>query len=153
MNFEDYWQENKRFLGMVGGGLLVFLVGSAVLDSIYEADITAAESKLRRLRGKLAEPTYSTSDRDRARQQNEELHAALDRLSVASAFVPRPAYRLEAEAASASNQYLRALAGVREDLPGACQPRQPGARPRARHAEALPRRATRRSSAISRRST
>ena len=34
MDLNDYWQENKRFLTIVAGGLLVFLIGEMVIPAV-----------------------------------------------------------------------------------------------------------------------
>ncbi len=41
MDFNDYWQENKRFLITVGIGLLVFMIGEMILDSVWGEDLRA----------------------------------------------------------------------------------------------------------------
>jgi len=59
---------------------------------------------------------YDASDLGDARSQNEALQAAVDQLRAVTDFQPRSEFVLDPALGSSSNQYLRALAGVRDDL-------------------------------------
>ena len=116
MDFGDTWQAHKRFLTTVGGGALVFLVGLAFVGAVYGSDVRSAQLKLRANQRSLGEARYGNAELARAREQNEELVAALQTLSRAVAFEPRPDFRIDPAAGSASNQYFAAVDRVREDL-------------------------------------
>jgi len=116
MDWNAYWQENRRFVLQVSLGALAFLVLRLVLGGTFERDLAAARSRVSRLERQLAEPMFDASERDRVLAVNGELRSSVERLSDAVVFRPRPGFRLEDGAGSPSNQYLRALTRVRERL-------------------------------------
>ncbi|MEW6072485.1 MAG: hypothetical protein AB1726_07830 [Planctomycetota bacterium] len=116
MSLDDYWQENKRFVVTVGGGLVAFLAGYLVIDGRYEGDITAAKGTITRSERELRADLYSESDLAAARAENEALRAAMTTLEGAVGFRPRAEFVLDPALGSFPNQYLRALTQVREDL-------------------------------------
>lgn len=116
MELGDYWHENKRFLTAVGGGVLAFLIGLALVGALFGSDVRSAQVKLRANQRSLREARYSSADLTRAREQNEALVAAMATLGDAVTFVPRAAFRLDPGAGSPSNQYFARVDRVREDL-------------------------------------
>ncbi len=116
MDLNDYWQENKRFVSVVAFGVVGFFLASFLIDAVYGDDLSAAQSKVTRLQRELKKPLFSASDRTAAQAQNDELRAAVERLHEAVQFVPREEFRLDPALGTPSNQYLRALTRVREDL-------------------------------------
>ena len=61
MDLNDYWQENKRFLLSIAGGLLVFLIGTMIVGGVVDSDLQKA---LRTRSG------FKNSLRDKARHTN-----------------------------------------------------------------------------------
>jgi len=116
MDLNDYWQENKRFVATVAGGVAVFLVGFFVLDSVYGQKIASTERRIAGFRSDLAQDLFSSADRTVAAQENEELRGAVATLSERLAFAPREGFRLDPALGSSASQYQRALTAVREDL-------------------------------------
>ena len=102
MDFDEYWQENKRFVGLVFAALVVFLIARAVVFSTLGGDVQAAARALSNAETKLKTPMYDVHDRDAAQAENEALKVVVDRLSAAVAFAPREGFDL-GDARSASS--------------------------------------------------
>lgn len=117
MTLEGFWQENKRFVLVVGGGALVFLVGWMVIGSVLGDELSsrkrAADSTQRKL---SSEPMYTSDDLRRFEAENTALKAAYDTLSDATAWKSRPLYTLDAKRGAPSNQYFAAVAATRDEL-------------------------------------
>ena len=116
MDLQSYWQENKRFVTSVGAGLVLFLIAQMILSSMYTGKIDATRGKITRLNRELAAPLYSARDQTEAEAENEALERAVGALGAATRFRARPRFQLDPAAGSASNQYLRALNEVRDEL-------------------------------------
>ncbi len=116
MDFNDYWQENKRFVTTVAVGVVVFLAGRWALAETFTTDLSAAQSSISRSRRGLGEAMFTAADRARAEDENEALRAAVERLSQAVEFEPRPEFHLDPSIGSSQNQYQRAVSRVRDDL-------------------------------------
>lgn len=116
MNFDDYWQENKRFVLTVLGGLIVFWIGNMMIDSFIGSDLRSKQASRVSLQRKLREERFLPRDLATARSQNEELVAARDELSGALAWSARPEFRLDPSRGSAGNQYFATAQRVRDDL-------------------------------------
>lgn len=117
MDLEGFWQENKRSVLIVGGGALAFFVGWLVIGSFLGNDRDAQVASAARTQRKLSsEPMYSAEDLRTIEDANEALKAAVDKLSVAVAWKPRPLFALEPQRGTPSNQYFAAVAATREDL-------------------------------------
>ncbi len=115
MDMNDYWQENKRFLVTLGSGFLVFVIGLFVVQSLYGSDLSTAKRLRNRNRGDLNAERYSAAHRDEASDENDALRAAIDVLSQATAFQPRPGFVVE-PGGSPSGTYFTRVEEVREDL-------------------------------------
>jgi hypothetical protein len=115
MDFDEYWQENKRFVGFVLAALVVFLIARGIVSSTLGGDVKAARIALSKAESKLKTPMYDARDRDAAKRVNAELKTLVEELSAAVAFVPRKGFDLEG-ARSASSRYHSTLASVREEL-------------------------------------
>jgi len=117
MDLNAVWQENKRSLVATAGGIVVFLVGSMLVDRYFRdelrAQTRAADAAAQKLRG---EPMFTVSDRDEAEKENEALARAVSILSEATAFEARPAFRLDPRAGAPTNQYFAAVSRVRDEL-------------------------------------
>ncbi len=115
MDLNDYWQENKRFVTIVVGGLVVFLIAYFWIDGHYGDDIGATRGTIRNLRSDLGEGMYTASDLTVAEDENEALKADVAELEGATRFRPREEFVLD-ENLPYPSQYLRVLNLVREDL-------------------------------------
>jgi len=116
MNLDDYWQENKRFVMSVLSGVILFFIGTSVIDSVYGSERRSAQSAISRTQRKLKDPLYSSRDRAQAQEENDELQAAFARLAAAARFEPLADFVLRRDKGSAANQYRRAFANVIEDI-------------------------------------
>ena len=116
MDVGAYWQENKRFVVTVGAGVLVFLIGFGIETSLYQGKISSALGAIRRNTTQLKELKFSTQDQREAEAENAALRAAVERLTVAASFRPRPEFVPDPSAGSSANHYLRTVTRVREDL-------------------------------------
>ncbi|MDP6519624.1 MAG: hypothetical protein QF411_06975, partial [Planctomycetota bacterium] len=115
-DFNDYWQENKRFLITVGIGLLVFMIGEMILDSVWGEDLRAQQRSVTSAQRELARSKFTAADLTRAREENEMLTVSLTELTEAVAFQPRTRFVFHPELESASNRYFSAVSAVRGEL-------------------------------------
>jgi len=117
MDLNEYWQENKRFLVVTASGLVVFLLGTMVVDHFFRSELRslqrAAASADSKLRGSSM---YDANQLSEAERQNEALRQAVATLTQATAFQARPEFRLDPKAGAATNQYFAAVSRVRDDL-------------------------------------
>lgn len=114
MDFDGYWQENKRFVMGVGAGALLFLVGFLVESSVYGDDLASARREIQGYRNDLARAPFDDADKRDAENDHDALVAAASRLAEAGRFHPRPEF--VPESGSVANHYLRTLSEVREAL-------------------------------------
>lgn len=115
MDVENIWQENKSFIQALGGGLLLFLIGTMVIDKVQGGGNRAMTRKLKDAREVLKKPLYDKTARTAAREQNELLTERVDALRAAVAFQPREEFQLR-PGDKARNVYLSAVERVRLDL-------------------------------------
>lgn len=118
MDLEEYWQENKSFVAQVAGGLLLFLIGLAIVQKTVGSEfrsvrreIGSAESKLRKLKSE----GYDRSALDRIKDDHEGLNAAVAELRERVRFQAREEFRTAPGSATPS-AYLSAVTEVRERL-------------------------------------
>jgi len=116
MDLNDYWQENKRFVTMVAGGAIVFLIAFMMISDSYGKDINTSKTAKGRLEKNLKGAVYSARDLRTVQEENEALEGVVANLSEAATFPSRDGFRLVADGGSAPNQYLRIVSRVREDL-------------------------------------
>jgi hypothetical protein len=115
MDFNDYWQENKRFVTGVAIGVIVYLIATMMISSSVGTDLNSAKGGLRSVDRDLKEPRYSSADKTRADEQNEALRRAVADLTDLVAFVPRPEFEVDAGRPIGS-QYVERVSAVRDDL-------------------------------------
>lgn len=117
MDLNNYWQENKRFVVSVTCGVIVFAVGSMLIDSFFRAELLkerrSADSTAKKLR---AEAMYTQTDLSAVQKENEDLAHAVDVLRAAVAFQPRADFVLDPARGAASNHYFATVSRVREEL-------------------------------------
>jgi Rad3-related DNA helicase len=115
MNLDDYWQENKGFVGQVAAGVLLFAIAHAVIDSTVGGKVDGAQRAAARERQKLAQPAYSAADRDLAAEDNRALTESVASLARRIEFSPSAGFRVPGEPTT-SERYLGAVARAREEL-------------------------------------
>ena len=114
MDLNDFWQENKRFVLTVAGGLLAFLIGVVVINSVYGSDLAVMKRRLTKAESGLRKPMFKPGDLTRAQDENDALQAALSELTEAVVFRARPQFELGD--GKATNRYFAVVSEVREDL-------------------------------------
>jgi len=114
MDLNDFWQENKRFVLLVAGGLLVFVIGMLVVDSLYGAKLKRMTARLTKAQNGLKTSMYQRRDLDAAREENKGLRAALAELYQAVEFVPAPEFA--PGSGPAANRYFAVVSEVRDEL-------------------------------------
>ena len=77
MDLDSYWQENKRFVMSVVGGVVVFLIVWGLIDSNLGKDLASMNARRSRLRQDLTKSMFGTADLDRAKQENSALREAV----------------------------------------------------------------------------
>lgn len=93
MDIHDLWQEHKRFILGVLGGLLAFWIGWLVIGSVWDDGVPAkrARSEAQSVSGEL----YDEAALATLREENEKLTKAEQQLTKALAFKPRDEFLLE----------------------------------------------------------
>ena len=61
MSVEDYWQENKRFLSIVGASMVVFFIAKAVIKSTYATEASTLTRSIQRSRNDLRKARLNRS--------------------------------------------------------------------------------------------
>ncbi len=113
MDASEIWQENKKFIVTVGSGLLVFLIGGMVINSMYAGDIRKTQSKVRSAQNELKKEMFGAADLEQAEQENEELERLYGTARTAAEFIPRPEFILDVSG-SPQAAYQTAQAVVRD---------------------------------------
>ena len=60
MDLNDFWQENKRFLIMIGSGLLVFLIASQLFVDPYVDEVQRLQGSRASVQRNLTSERYSS---------------------------------------------------------------------------------------------
>jgi hypothetical protein len=116
MDLNDYWQENKRFVMAVGGGLVLFAIGEMMIGSFVGDELVARRAEVARKQRSLREARYGSSERSTARQENQALLEAVGTLEEHVTYPTRPEFQIEPARGSATNQYFARVQEVRERL-------------------------------------
>ena len=115
MDFNDYWQENKRFVIGVAIGAVIYLIAAQWISNSVGSDLSAARGSLIRVNKELAEQRFTTSEKTKAEEQNEALLAAVGQLTEIVDYRPRPEFEVRDDRPIGS-QYVERVSAVREDL-------------------------------------
>ncbi len=116
MDLNDYWQENKRFVLTVIGGLVVFSIGRMVIDSAIGSDLRTQNSALVKQESEYKKSRFSARDQTLSQEENAALEEVVAQLAAKVAFETRDEFRLKANAGSAGQQFFNQVTNVREDL-------------------------------------
>jgi hypothetical protein len=116
MDFENYWQENRKALIAIGCGLLVFLIANTIVDGTFGQDLGEALRERRNAQSDLKKSRYDSAALGLASDDNDTLLAARDGLSKAVVFQARPEFLARPELGSISGQYFTRVEQVRERL-------------------------------------
>lgn len=115
MDLDEYWQENKRFVGFAVGALVVFLIARSILHSSVGGAVDAQRVALISAQNNLKQAMYDGRARDAAKRDNLALEAVVGELSAAVAFRTRPTFTL-GDTRSATSRYHGILADTRDAL-------------------------------------
>lgn len=115
MDFNEYWQENKRFVTGVAIAVIVYLIAAMMISNSVGADLARARRSLASVDKSLREGRYSTTDKSRAEEQNQLLRQAVDDLTGLVAFVPRAEFGI-IDGRPIGSQYVERVSAVRDDL-------------------------------------
>lgn len=117
MDLSNYWQENKRFLVTIASGVLVFAIAWMVIGKYIGDELKRQRVTLNSTTQKLSkDPMYTPESLSQAQAENDGLVKAVDTLSKATAFAPRPQFVLAEKRGSPSSQYFAVVSAVRDDL-------------------------------------
>jgi hypothetical protein len=118
VDLHDLWQENKRWILGVAIGLLVFWVGTMVIDSMWSPTKAARDNQadVRRIgEGQLDGGFYAKAAYDAAKQEGAALAQQLAHTEAALRFVPAPEYELDGKG-EAHAYFDRQVRAVRSRL-------------------------------------
>jgi hypothetical protein len=119
MDLNAYWQENKRFLLCVMGGVVAFLIGWMLIDSFFGSDLRSQRSRKAKLESELKKPMFASADLSTAKSENEALRAVVDELSQRVEFRPREEFALR-DGDAPSSRYFAVVTDVRDELRSRC---------------------------------
>ncbi|MBK8178220.1 MAG: hypothetical protein IPK67_04870 [Planctomycetes bacterium] len=114
MNVNDFWQENKRFVLTVAGGVALFFIGVLLIDSLFGADLADQLRRKSKSEGVLAGSLYQQADLDRLRAENRALLESHELLSKATVFVTRKDFA--PSTGSLANRYFEVVARTRDEV-------------------------------------
>ncbi len=116
MDLNDYWQENKKFLTLTFGGLIVFLIGQMLIGSTLQSKIRKADASIRNATKALDEPMFSSQQLADLSAENEQLKAVVTTLKEAVEFVARDEFRLQDKGGRPTNQFFAIVTETRDEL-------------------------------------
>ncbi len=114
MDVNDFWQENKRFVLTVSGGVLVFFTSVLLIKNIYGAELVDQERRKTKAENTLAGPLYAQAELDALRAENAKLVAAHGSLLQASTFQARPAFA--PNSSPMATRYFEVVDATRSEL-------------------------------------
>ncbi len=103
MDVGSFVQENKRWLIGVALGGVVYLIASAVIASVYNADGSRLNAR-QLVRSAGTTPLYDGAALNAAREEGDKLLAEKRRLQAELAFLPTAKYQLDGK--GAADEYL-----------------------------------------------
>ena len=112
MSLDDYWQENRRFVMSVVAGVVIFFIGTSVIDTVYGNELKATQRAIASTKRKLKDPLFNAQDRGQAEDENEALRKAFERLAENASFQPLERFQLNPDGGLPANQYRRIFADV-----------------------------------------
>ncbi len=117
MNLDTLWQLHKRFLIGVAAGLVVFLIGMAVVGRTAGKELRSAESTLARHKRTLATPAYTQTQVTELRTRLEEIRRRTQHFGSAALPPLRERY-VPAAGQSPTQHYIELTGEIRSELIG-----------------------------------
>jgi len=116
MDLGDYWQENKKFLTLVFGGIIVFLIGQMLIGSTLTSKLSAANKKVSTATKELRKEMYTSRQLADLTAENEKLQAAVDTLRETVEFQVRDEFRLQDTGGRVTNQFFSIISTARDAI-------------------------------------
>ena len=116
MDLENYWQENKKTVTVIGCGLLLFLIANLIVNATVGDALAAVKRERADQRRELRQERYDSSALRLAEEDNERLVAAQDALVSSVAFRTRPEFLTNPALGSVAGQYFTRVEAVRDRL-------------------------------------
>ncbi|MAW61273.1 MAG: hypothetical protein CMJ94_10615 [Planctomycetes bacterium] len=117
MNLDTIWQLHKRFITGVAIGLVVFLIGLAVIGSTAGADLAARKSAIGKHKRSLQTQVYSRSQLNELTTRRNEMDARIVELAQDALPPLREDYDLTGKP-SATQHYIELTGRLRTELTG-----------------------------------
>lgn len=115
MNLDTLWQLHKRFLIGVAAGLVVFLIGLAIIGKTAGSTLQSAESTIGRHKRALASPAYDRNQVAALRQRLTDAATRIEDLAADTLPPLRDEYDLAGKQ-SATQHYITQTNALRNDL-------------------------------------
>lgn len=114
MNFDAFWQANRRFVTGVAIGLVLFLIGEGIIGSMARTALRSSERQVGRHRATLRKRAPGSKAVDRMETRLRELRAREAALSRAALPVRRNPF--EVGNGDASQLYIDTVGRLRNEL-------------------------------------
>lgn len=117
MDFNGFWQENRRFVLALAGSAAAFAIGLVALRALLGDELAQKRTSKAQLEASLARSSlYSRADQEQAQADRDALAAAVATLEGAVGYEARAAFRLDPKAGPAAGQYHAAVAAAQAEL-------------------------------------
>jgi hypothetical protein len=116
MDFENYWQENKKAVISIGCGLLVFMIANLLVNSTVGGKLKDAKRDRADKQRELRQERYTSEAKGLAAEDNERLFAAYGALAASVVFRTRPGFVPDPALGSVAGQYFTRVEQVRDRL-------------------------------------
>jgi hypothetical protein len=114
MDVNDFWQENKRFVVIVVGGVLVFFTGIVLINNLFGSELALQETRRTQFNNTLNGALIPQSDLDLLRTENQKLIAARAALAKATVFETRASFA--PNTGSMAQRYFEVESATRDEL-------------------------------------
>jgi len=111
-----FFQQNRKFLTIVGLGAVAFLLGETIVGATVGSRLRSARGSLAAETGRARQERFAPSQREEMRRRLEAAEAGFAALRARGEFTSRPRFVLDPSAGSPTNQYLDVVARVGEEL-------------------------------------
>jgi len=117
MNLDTIWQLHKRFIIGVVIGLIVFMIGLAIIGKTAGAQLSRSQIAINNHKRTLAKPAYTRAQVNDLRERLATAQARTSELAQAALPPLRERYALSA-GSSPTEQYIEVTASLRTELIG-----------------------------------
>lgn len=117
MSLDTIWQLHKRFITGVAIGLVVFLIGLAIIGSTAGKDLASRKAAIGKHKRSLSTAVYSRSQLNQLTTRRNEMNTRIEELASAALPQLREDYDLAGKA-SATQHYIELTGRLRTELIG-----------------------------------